>query len=274
MSFLEGAALPVVFITADNALHHVARTTDGESILIHSGAGRTGRAAIQIAKLFNPNIYVTVRSDDKKRLLMDLYDISEYHIFYSRNASFTLGMRRLTRERGGVAIVLNSQSGDAIVSTWECLAPFGRFLELDSVFEQMSYKSLTEATESKVQDSYSLYVLLPKGMDFFIMLSSIADAIGSITQDNYAAGCSQQDTLARHRTGSGQKAATLNLGVMLEDGVQTENAKLRNILLGTGYLMGITQRELYALLEHHCDPSASVLGPLKNQVVVYGRRRG
>lgn len=32
--------------------------------------------------------------------------------------------------------------------------------------------------------------------------------------------------------------------------------------------MGITQRELYALLEHHCDPSAGVSGPLKPQVVV------
>lgn len=114
MSFLEGAALPVVFITAYYALHHVARITDGESNLIHSGAGGTGRAAIQIAKLFNANVYVTVGSDDEKRLLMDLYDISEDHIFYSRNASFTLGIRRLTRERGGVAIVLISQRGDAL----------------------------------------------------------------------------------------------------------------------------------------------------------------
>ena len=132
----------------------------------------------------------------------------------------------------------------------------------------MSYKSWIEAIEPKVQGSYNLHVLLPKGMDFFIMLSSIAGAIGSITQANYAAGCSYQDALARHRTGSGEKATTLNLGVMLEDGVLTENAKMRNILMGTGYLMGITQRELYALLEHHCDPSAPVSGPLKTQVVV------
>ena len=130
MSFLEGAALPVVFTTAYYALRHVARITDGESILIHSGAGGTGQAAIQIAKLFNADIYVTVGSEEKKRLLMDLYDIPEDHIFYSRNASFALGVRRLTRERGGVDIVLNSLSGDALVSTWECMAPFGRFLEI------------------------------------------------------------------------------------------------------------------------------------------------
>jgi KR domain/Phosphopantetheine attachment site len=132
----------------------------------------------------------------------------------------------------------------------------------------MTYQRWTEAIEPKVQGSYNLHALLPKGMSFFIMLSSIAGAIGSTTQANYAAGCSYQDSLARHRTGTGEKATTLNLGVMLDDGVLTENAKMRNILMSTGYLMGITQRELYAMLEHHCDPSASVSGPLKTQVVV------
>ncbi|CAG8974311.1 hypothetical protein HYALB_00011981 [Hymenoscyphus albidus] len=59
VSFLEGAALPVTFITAYYALCHVARIRKGESILIHSAAGETGQAAIQIAKLFDAEIYVT-----------------------------------------------------------------------------------------------------------------------------------------------------------------------------------------------------------------------
>ena len=132
----------------------------------------------------------------------------------------------------------------------------------------MSYENWTRAIEPKVQGSYNLYALLLKGMDFFIMLSSIAGAIGSTTQANYAAGCSYQDALAHHRTGTGQKTTTLNLGIMLDDGVLTENAKIRNILISTGYLMGTTQREFYAILEHHCDPSAGVSGPLKTQVVI------
>ena len=132
----------------------------------------------------------------------------------------------------------------------------------------MKYDDWITAIEPKVQGSCNLHALLPKGMDFFIMLSSIAGAIGSTAQANYAAGCSYQDALAHHRTGTGEKATTLNLGVMLDDGVLTENAKFRNVLMSTGFLMGITQRELYALLEHHCDPSAKVTGPLKTQVVV------
>lgn len=130
MSFLEGAALPVVFTTAYYALQYVARIQAGESILIHSGAGGTGQAAIQIAKLFGADIYVTVSSEDKRRLLVDHYGIPNDHIFYSRNASFAQGIKRMTRHRGGVDVVLNSLSGDALVNTWQCIAPFGRFLEL------------------------------------------------------------------------------------------------------------------------------------------------
>lgn len=132
----------------------------------------------------------------------------------------------------------------------------------------MSYHSWIAALEPKVQGSHNLHTALPKGMDFFIMLSSIAGAIGSTTQANYSAGCAYQDALAHHRAGIGEKATTLNLGLMLEEGILAENVKIKTILLSTGYLMGIPQRELYALLEHHCDPAAGISTPLKTQVVV------
>jgi len=129
-SFAEGAALPVAFQTAYYALVYVARIQQGESILIHSAAGGTGQAAVQIAKLFNAEIYATVSSDEKKMLLMELYGIPGDHIFYSRDDSFVRGIMRMTRSNGGVDVVLNSLSGDALVNTWECIAPFGRFLEI------------------------------------------------------------------------------------------------------------------------------------------------
>lgn len=130
VSFLEGAALPVAFTTAYYALCHVAQIRNGESILIHSAAGGTGQAAIQIAKLFDAEIFVTVGSEEKSQLLQRLYSIPKDHIFYSRSASFAQGIKRMTRKHGGVDIVLNSLSGDSLVKTWECIAPFGRFLEI------------------------------------------------------------------------------------------------------------------------------------------------
>lgn len=129
MSFCEAAALPVVFCTAYQALFEIARLRAGESILIHSGAGGTGQAAVQLAKLRDATIFVTVGSEEKKRLIMDLYAIPEDHIFSSRGTSFTQGVNRMTNSRG-VDVILNSLAGESLQGSWNCLAPFGRFVEI------------------------------------------------------------------------------------------------------------------------------------------------
>lgn len=129
LSFSEAAAFPVVYCTAYQALYEYARIQPGESILIHSGAGGTGQAAIQLAKLRDADIFVTVGSDEKKKLLMDLYAIPEDHIFASRGLSFIKGVKRMTNGRG-VDVILNSLSGESLQGSWECLAPFGRFVEI------------------------------------------------------------------------------------------------------------------------------------------------
>lgn len=49
-NFDNCATLPVVYATAIYSLHHRAKIQPGESILIHSGAGGVGIAAIQLAK--------------------------------------------------------------------------------------------------------------------------------------------------------------------------------------------------------------------------------
>ena len=122
MIYAEASALPVVFFTAWYGLCDVARLQQGESVLIHAGAGGTGQAAIQVAKYVGAEIYVTVGSDDKKKLLMDTYGISEDHVFYSRNTSFAQGIKRMTDNRG-VDVILNSLSGEGLIASWECIAP-------------------------------------------------------------------------------------------------------------------------------------------------------
>jgi hypothetical protein len=121
MSFAEASAFPVVFVTAWYALYDLARLQRGESILIHAGAGGTGQAAIQVAKYLGAEVYVTVGSDEKKSLLMNLYEIHEDYIFYSRDLSFAQGIMRVTGGQG-VDVVLNSLSGDSLVASWECVA--------------------------------------------------------------------------------------------------------------------------------------------------------
>lgn len=128
MTFASAAGLPVTYATAYYVIMDRARMKPGESILIHSGAGGLGQACIQIAKLFDADIYVTVGSDEKRQLLKDQYGISDDHIFSSRTPAFAQKIKNMTNGRG-VDIIVNSLAGEALKASWECIAPFGRFLE-------------------------------------------------------------------------------------------------------------------------------------------------
>ncbi|KAL8855884.1 MAG: hypothetical protein Q9178_007504 [Gyalolechia marmorata] len=129
MNFTTAAALPVAFCTAYYSLHSLAKLKERESILIHAAAGGVGQAAIQLARLADADIYVTVGTDQKKRLLMDLYNIPEDRIFSSRTLSFAQGIKRLTNNCG-VDIVLNSLAGQSLQESLKCVAPLGRFIEI------------------------------------------------------------------------------------------------------------------------------------------------
>ena len=129
LSFEEAATIPVVHGTSWYALVRLANVQKGQSILVHAAAGGVGQAAIQIAKHFGLEIFATVSSQTKRDLLRDNYDIPNDHIFNSRDLSFVKGVKRMTKG-GGVDIILNSLSGEALRQTWHLIAPFGTFIEI------------------------------------------------------------------------------------------------------------------------------------------------
>ncbi|KAI0006642.1 hypothetical protein F4779DRAFT_629681 [Xylariaceae sp. FL0662B] len=117
-------------MTAYHVLVNVARLQPGEKILIYAAAGSTGQMAVAIAQqLLGAEVFATVGFDDKKQLLVDRFNIPDDHIFYSRDTSFVRGVLRVTGGCG-VDVVLNSLSGDGLRASWECIAAYGRFVEL------------------------------------------------------------------------------------------------------------------------------------------------
>ena len=90
----------------------------------------------------------------------------------------------------------------------------------------MTLAQWEQASRSKVESSWNLHTLLPE-LDFFILLSSVSGVVGNPGQSNYAAGCSFQDALARHRSQSGQKAISIDLGVMCNVGIVAETERLQ-----------------------------------------------
>lgn len=140
MSFIEAASLPTAALTVYHALLNVARLQKGETVLIHAGAGATGQMAIQLAQYIQAKVYTTVGSGEKKKFIVDLYGIPEENVFYSRDTSFAQGIRRVTCGRG-VDVILNSLSGQGLKASWECISPFGRFVEIGKA-DILSHRTL------------------------------------------------------------------------------------------------------------------------------------
>lgn len=116
-------------MTAWYSLVEVGRLQRGEKILIHAAAGATGQVAVQIAQMLGAEVLATVGSEAKQQVLMNDYGIPASHIFYSRDLSFAEGVMRVTGGYG-VDMVLNSLTGEGLRASWECVAPYGRFIEI------------------------------------------------------------------------------------------------------------------------------------------------
>lgn len=129
VTFEKAAGIPVIYCTAIYCLTDIAKLQKGESVLIHAAAGGVGQAAIMLAQNIGAEIFATVSSEEKKKILIDTYNIHEDHILSSRDLSFAKGVMRLTNGRG-VDVILNSLAGEALRVSWECIAPFGRFVEI------------------------------------------------------------------------------------------------------------------------------------------------
>ncbi|KAM0330219.1 hypothetical protein ACHAQA_004394 [Verticillium albo-atrum] len=129
MTMEVGASIPVAYCTAWYGILDIARLSAGERILIHAAAGGVGQAAIQIAQMVGAEIFATVGSVDKKQLIMDKYGIPENRIYYSRSTGFARLIRKDTQGEG-VDVVINSLAGELLRETWDCIAHFGRFIEI------------------------------------------------------------------------------------------------------------------------------------------------
>ncbi|KAF2257594.1 putative polyketide synthase [Lojkania enalia] len=128
VSFALGASLPIVWATTYHSLVNVARLKAGESILIHAAAGAVGQAAVILAQHLGAVVYATCGSQEKRTYLESI-GIPQSHIFTSRSNAFGPALRAATRNKG-VNVILNSLAGELFRESLDCLASFGRFIEI------------------------------------------------------------------------------------------------------------------------------------------------
>ncbi len=126
VSLEDAAAVTTASATAWYSLHDLARINAKDKVLIHSGTGGVGQAAIAIAQAAGAEIYATAGSDERRELLRDL---GIEYVYDSRTVEFAEQIRRDT-DGYGVDIVLNSLPGAAQRAGLDLLAFAGRFIEL------------------------------------------------------------------------------------------------------------------------------------------------
>ncbi|KAL5349231.1 hypothetical protein ACLOAV_005519 [Pseudogymnoascus australis] len=125
------AAVGIAYATAYYALVNRGQLQPRETVLIHSGAGAVGQAAITLAKevCAAGEIFVTVGSDEKREFIKNKFGIPEENIFSSRGLDFYQGILQRTAGEG-VDVVINSLSGESLQKSVQLLAPLGRFVEI------------------------------------------------------------------------------------------------------------------------------------------------
>ncbi|MBC8031815.1 MAG: NADPH:quinone oxidoreductase family protein [Pyrinomonadaceae bacterium] len=122
MSFEEGAAFPVQYLTAYHTLVTLAHAKAGETVLIHAAAGGVGTAAIQIAKLLGLRVVGTASTDEKREKITQLG--ADVAVSYD---DFEVAARELTDGRGP-DICLESIGGEVFRRSLAIIPPLGRLV--------------------------------------------------------------------------------------------------------------------------------------------------
>jgi len=122
MSFEQGCALPMNYLTMDFALARRGRIKAGETVLIHGAAGGIGTAGIQLAKAHGASVIAVASTKGKREVAIaagadDAIDVD----------GFLPAVKELTGGRG-VDIVVDPVGGDRFTDSLRSLAPQGRLL--------------------------------------------------------------------------------------------------------------------------------------------------
>jgi NADPH2:quinone reductase len=126
VSFAQAAAAPLVMITAWESLLTQARLREGQTVLIHAGAGGVGHVAIQLAKLQGARVITTVGSPEKAEFVRDLG--ADEAIDY-RNEDFATRTLALTGGQGA-DVVYDTVGPEVFKRSIDATAHYGSLVTL------------------------------------------------------------------------------------------------------------------------------------------------
>jgi NADPH2:quinone reductase len=125
---IRAAALPETYFTVWANLFQHGRLARGETVLVHGGTSGIGVTAIQLAREFGAQVFVTVGSEEKAAACVRLG--VEAAINY-RTTDFAERINELTAGHG-VDVVLDIVGAPYFERNMQCLAIDGRLVEVST----------------------------------------------------------------------------------------------------------------------------------------------
>jgi NADPH:quinone reductase-like Zn-dependent oxidoreductase len=120
-TFEQGAAFPVVYLTAHHMLVRVAAARRGESVLVHAAAGGVGLAVAELGRILG--LRVLGLCSATKHDVLRQYGVEP---FDGRDPRWFDAVRRVAPQ--GVDVVLDAVGGDSWRQGYRLLAPAGRLV--------------------------------------------------------------------------------------------------------------------------------------------------
>lgn len=150
LSFEEAAAVPLVLITAWEALFERTQIKSQQAVLIHAGAGGVGHMAIQLASIANANIFTTVSTPEKAQFVQDL---GARHVIRYQEQDFLRTIAHITQHRG-VDIAFDTVGGPVFAKTFAAVKFYGDIVTLLQPGADCDWK------EARLRNLRASYVLM------------------------------------------------------------------------------------------------------------------
>jgi NADPH:quinone reductase-like Zn-dependent oxidoreductase len=144
LSFAQAAAFPLVALTAWQALFDHAKLKEGQTVVIHAGAGGVGSIAIEFAKATDAKVYTTASSKNHKYVKSLGADVA---IDYN-NEDFVDKIHKL--ESQGVDVVLDCVGGETLDKSFDIVKPGGHLVSIVNKVDE------NKAKKKKIHPSFML----------------------------------------------------------------------------------------------------------------------
>ncbi len=129
LSMVEAASVPLVWLTAWEALFDRCALKPGDTILIHAGAGGVGHIAIQIARHAGALVLTTISSREKADFTRSM---GAHHCINYKEEDFVEKVLRLTGGKGA-DVVFDTVGGQVFADSFSAARIYGHVVTLDEI---------------------------------------------------------------------------------------------------------------------------------------------